>query len=120
MIMVDATNMVDTKHMDLNELSVATRENLRSLGYGDRTIYMANSIWRDLSKIKHIKQLIIWQTSVTTIFEFIYILWEHRPLLIDHYGDVDLVALFQALFLIKRGKAVKFFAPYIWKIYLPF
>ena len=42
--------MVDTKHMDLNELSAATRENLRSLGYGDRTIYMVNSIWRDLGQ----------------------------------------------------------------------
>lgn len=50
MIMVEVTDMVDTKHMDLNELSAATRENLRSLGYGDRTIYMVNSIWRDLGQ----------------------------------------------------------------------
>lgn len=40
--------MIDVKHTNLNELSTATRENLISLGYGDRTIYMVNSIWRDL------------------------------------------------------------------------
>lgn len=42
--------MVDTKNMNLNELSVATRENLKSLGYGKRTICMVNSIWRDLAQ----------------------------------------------------------------------
>lgn len=42
--------MIDVKHTNLNELSTATRENLRSLGYGDRTIYMVNSIWRDLEQ----------------------------------------------------------------------
>ena len=42
--------MVNTKHMDLNELATATRENLKSLGYGDRTIYMVNSVWRDLAQ----------------------------------------------------------------------
>lgn len=42
--------MVDTKHMDLNELAAATRENLKSLGYGDRTVYMVDSIWRDLEQ----------------------------------------------------------------------
>lgn len=42
--------MIDAKHMSLNELSIATRENLRSLGYGNRTIYMVNSIWRDLEQ----------------------------------------------------------------------
>lgn len=42
--------MIDAKRMNLNELSIATRENLRSLGYGDRTIYMVNSIWRDLGQ----------------------------------------------------------------------
>ncbi len=42
--------MIDAKHMDLNELSTATRENLKSLGYGDRTICMINSVWRDLEQ----------------------------------------------------------------------
>ena len=42
--------MIDTKNMNLNELSTATRENLESLGYGLRTIQMANSIWQDLSQ----------------------------------------------------------------------
>lgn len=42
--------MIDAKRMNLNELSSATRENLKSLGYGDRTIYMVNSIWRDLDQ----------------------------------------------------------------------
>lgn len=42
--------MIDIRSMALNELSIATRENLRSLGYGDRTIYMVNSIWRDLDQ----------------------------------------------------------------------
>lgn len=30
----------NAKHMNLNELSTATRNNLRALGYGNRTIYM--------------------------------------------------------------------------------
>ena len=42
--------MIDTKNMNLNELSTATRENLESLGYGLRTIQMVNSIWKDLSQ----------------------------------------------------------------------
>lgn len=42
--------MIDAKHMNLNELSTATRNNLRALGYGNRTIYMVNSIWRDLEQ----------------------------------------------------------------------
>lgn len=42
--------MIDAKEMSLNELTVATRENLKSLGYGLRTIQMANSIWRDLDR----------------------------------------------------------------------
>lgn len=42
--------MIDAKRMNLNELSIATRKNLKSLGYGDRTIYMVNSIWRDLDQ----------------------------------------------------------------------
>ena len=36
--------MVDAKSMNLNELSAATRENLKALGYGKRTICMVNSI----------------------------------------------------------------------------
>ena len=40
MIMVEVISVIDAKRMNLNELSIATRENLRSLGYGDRTIYM--------------------------------------------------------------------------------
>lgn len=36
--------------MNLNELSAATRENLKALGYGKRTICMVNSIWRDLAQ----------------------------------------------------------------------
>lgn len=50
MIKVEVINMIDAKRMNLNELSTATRENLRSLGYGDRTIYMVNSLWRDLEQ----------------------------------------------------------------------
>lgn len=50
MIMAEVINMVDAKSMNLNELSVATRENLKSLGYGKRTICMVNSIWRDLAQ----------------------------------------------------------------------
>ena len=42
--------MSDTKNMNLNELSAATRENLESLGYGTRTIQMLSYIWRDLSQ----------------------------------------------------------------------
>ena len=42
--------MIDTKNMNLNELSTATRENLKSLDYGLRTIQMVNSIWKDLSQ----------------------------------------------------------------------
>ena len=42
--------MIDAKHMNLNELSTATRNNLRALSYGNRTIYMVNSIWRDLEQ----------------------------------------------------------------------
>ena len=42
--------MVDAKSMNLNELSAATRENLKALGYGKRTICMVNSIWRDLAQ----------------------------------------------------------------------
>lgn len=42
--------MINTKNMNLNELSLATRENLKSLGYGLRTIQMANSIWKELSQ----------------------------------------------------------------------
>lgn len=42
--------MTDTKNMNLNELSTATRENLESLGYGLRTIQMVNRIWQDLSQ----------------------------------------------------------------------
>ena len=34
MIITEVINMSDTKNMNLNELSVATRENLKSLGYG--------------------------------------------------------------------------------------
>lgn len=40
MIMVEVINLIDAKHMNLNELSTATRNNLRALGYGNRTIYM--------------------------------------------------------------------------------
>jgi len=50
MIMAVVINMIDTKHMDLDKLAALTRENLRSLGYGDRTIYMVNSVWRDLAQ----------------------------------------------------------------------
>lgn len=42
--------MINTKNMNLNELSMATRENLKALGYGKRTICMVNSIWRDLAQ----------------------------------------------------------------------
>ena len=35
--------MIDTKNMNPNELSTATRENMESLGYGLRTIQMVNS-----------------------------------------------------------------------------
>lgn len=42
--------MIDAKRMNLNELSTATIENLKSLGYGDRTIYMIKSIWGDLDQ----------------------------------------------------------------------
>ncbi len=42
--------MINTKNMNLSELSTATRENLKSLGYGLRTIQMVNSIWKDLSQ----------------------------------------------------------------------
>ena len=42
--------MINTKNMNLNELSMVTRENLKSLGYGKRTICMVNSIWRDLAQ----------------------------------------------------------------------
>ncbi len=42
--------MTDAKKWNLKELSAATRENLKSLGYGLRTIQMANSIWRDLGQ----------------------------------------------------------------------
>ena len=50
MIIMEVVNMTDTKNMNLNELSTATRENLKSLGYGLRTIQMVNSIWKDLSQ----------------------------------------------------------------------
>ena len=50
MIIMEVVNMIDTKNMNLNELSTATRENLESLGYGLRTIQMVNSIWKDLSQ----------------------------------------------------------------------
>lgn len=50
MIITEVINMSDTKNMNLNELSVATRENLKSLGYGLRTIQMLNCIWQDLSQ----------------------------------------------------------------------
>lgn len=42
--------MVDAKSMNLNELSAATRENLKALGYGRGTVSMVNSIWRDLAQ----------------------------------------------------------------------
>lgn len=42
--------MINAKSMNLNELSSVTRENLKSLGYGSRTIQMANSIWKELSQ----------------------------------------------------------------------
>ena len=42
--------MTDTESMNLKELSIATRENLKSLGYGLRTIQMVNSVWRDLAQ----------------------------------------------------------------------
>lgn len=42
--------MIDIKSMNLEELTIATRENLKSLGYGLRTIQTANSIWRDLEQ----------------------------------------------------------------------
>lgn len=42
--------MIDTKYMDLDRLAALTRENLKSMGYGDRTIYMVNSVWRDLAQ----------------------------------------------------------------------
>ena len=50
MIIMEVVNMIDTKNMNLNELSTATRENLKSLDYGLRTIQMVNSIWKDLSQ----------------------------------------------------------------------
>lgn len=42
--------MIETKSKNLNELTMATRENLKALGYGKRTVFMVNSIWKDLSQ----------------------------------------------------------------------
>lgn len=50
MIIMEVVNMIDTKNMNLSELSTATRENLESLGYGPGTIQMVNRIWQDLSQ----------------------------------------------------------------------
>ena len=51
MIIMEVVNMIDTKNMNLSELSTATRENLESLGYGPGTIQMVNRIWQDLSQL---------------------------------------------------------------------
>lgn len=41
--------MINTKNMNLSELSVATRNNLKSLGYCNRTLQMMNHVWNEMS-----------------------------------------------------------------------
>lgn len=42
--------MIDAKNLNYFELVNATRENLKAAGYGSRTIFMVNRIWKDLSQ----------------------------------------------------------------------